>query len=157
MLELCLRISDRDAFYQFGGAVGYGLLRPTADTFRTYAIGNQFLPGYEVIHSYSILSFGATNDINILKNKKCSPVIGLDFYFYVITIAEDDYAESLVNESTTGDSYWLVSINPRIGFRYRLTDALTIAGGCAKSVSILGTSVPLPFIKPYISIFYTPQ
>lgn len=154
-LEILYKIpDDADAFYRVGVGFGYSVLKPTADTFRTYAIGRQFMPGYEVINSYSIFSVGVTNDFNILKHRKLSPVIGIDIYFYTITIAEHDYAEGLVDESTTGDSYWLLSLLPRIGLRYRLGKNLLIEAGCGKNLSIVGTSNALPFIKPYVSIAF---
>lgn len=146
--------NDEDAFYQIGVAFGYAVMRPTADTFRTFAIGSQFLPGYEVIHSYSIFSSGVTSDFNILKHRKLSPVIGLDIYFYTITIAEQYYAEGLIDASTTGDNYWLLAVLPRIGLRYKLGESLIIEAGCGKNISITGTSTALPFIKPYLSIAF---
>lgn len=154
MFEVGYKAGDDDDFYQFGASLGYAILRPTADTFRTYAIGNQLMPGYEVIHSYSIFSVGVTNDFNILKRKKLSPVIGIDMYFYAITIAEHNYAEGLIDESTTGDSYWLISLLPRIGLRYKVGENIIIEAGCGKNWSIIGTSNALPFIKPYVSVSF---
>lgn len=154
-LEILYKIpDDADAFYRFGAGFGYSVLKPTADTFRTYAIGSHFLPGYEVMHSYSIFSVGVTNDFNILKRKKLSPVIGIDIYIYAISIAEHNYAEGLIDETTTGDSYWQLALLPRIGLRYKLGENIVIEAGCGKNITILGTSDALPFIKPYISIAF---
>ena len=154
-LEVIYKIpDDGDAFYRFGAGFGYSVLKPTADTFRTYAIGSQFMPGYEVMHSYSIFSIGVTNDFNILKHKKLSPVIGIDIYFYAISISEHNYAKGSIDESTTGDSYWQLALLPKIGVRYRLGKNFIIEAGCGKNISILGTSDALPFIKPYASIAF---
>ncbi len=154
MLEVSYKTPDEDAFYKIGFTFGFSILRPTADTFRTYATGYQFLPGSEVLHSYSIFAAGVTNDFIILHHKKLSPVIGVDIYFYSISIAEHNYAKGLMDETTTGDNYWQVAICPRIGISYRVSQNFLISAGCGRNTSIMGTSDALPFLKPYISVSF---
>lgn len=158
--ELGFKTGDIDSHYTFTLSLGYCKMHPTQDTFRTYAVGgNPFalLPGYEVIHSYEVLPIGMSNEYVILGKKKLSPFVGLDLYFYVISIAEDDYAETLVQSSTTGDIYWSLAILPRIGCQYKINDKFLLSGGLGRSMSFTGTAPTHASWNPFITIAYYPD
>lgn len=160
-VELFMKIGDPDDYYSFGAALGYSQLKPTQDTFRTYAVGGgyttQLLPGFEVIHSYQVISIGVTNDLRILPDSKFCPVAGLDVYFYGISISEDDYAENLVSSSSSGNDYWLLSVIPRIGAQYKLNSLFYLSGGLGRCISLTGSADQQSFWKPYLSITYYPD
>lgn len=150
---------DDDDYYALGVAFGYSSFKPTQDTFKTYAVGgqyNQLLPGYEVVHSYEELSFGLTNDLRILPDAKLCPVIGMDLSFYLITVAEDSYSETVQSYSTTGDNYWLLSIIPRVGARYQIDKEWYVSGFFGRSMSLTGTATGQTFWKTSVSLTYYP-
>jgi len=158
-IELYAKIGDPDDYYSIGAAFGYATFKPTQDTFKTYAVGGQYnnlFPGYEVIHSYDELSIGVTNDFRILPDSKFCPVIGMDMYFYVIEVGEDDYTETIESYSTTGDDYWLLSFVPRVGAQYQINKEWYLSGFLGRSMSITGTATSQAFWKMSVSLTYYP-
>src|SRR5690348_9718414 len=66
--EFDFKLGDIDDRFKIGIILGYYKFKATQDTFRTYAIGGnpvQLYPGYEVIHSYSILQVGPSCDFKV--------------------------------------------------------------------------------------------
>lgn len=155
--EFFMKIGDIDEFYSVGASFGYSSFSPTQDTFRTYAVGGQYnnlFPGYEVLHSYDELFIGITNDFRILPGKKFCPFIGLDMHFDVISISEDDYAETLIQSSDQGDNYWVLSVLPRVGLQYELNDKFYLSGSFGRTVGVIGSTTPQDFWKTSITITY---
>ncbi len=156
--EFLIKSGDMDDIYSFGGSIGYAKFNPTQDTFRTYATGGQgfLFPGYEVIHSYQEISVGVTNDLRLLPERKICPVIGFDLYFYVITVSEDDYAETIIQSSSQGDNYWLLSILPRVGVQYKINESLYLTGGFGRSMSLTGIVQGQVLWKTFFNLIYCP-
>jgi len=158
--EVFLKLGDMDDFYSLGLSFGYASFKPTQDTFQTYAINsgtsNQLLPGYEVIHSYEELLLGFTTDFRILPKKKFSPILGLDVHFDVISISEDDYAETVIQSSSSGDDYWQLSILPHIGLQYKISDKFFLAASLAKNIGITGEIPTQNYWKPSFTFTYNP-
>ncbi|HTB07857.1 MAG TPA: hypothetical protein VK806_12965 [Bacteroidia bacterium] len=155
--EFAYGTGEFDDHYHFGFSIGYSRMFPTQDTFRTYGLGGQtggLLPGYEVIHKYTVLPIGLRNEYVLLTDKKVSPIIACDVYFYVITIDEDDYAETAIQSSEQGDNYWLLSILPRLGLQYKLNDSWLLTGGFGRSMSFAGIVQAQAFWKAYVGIKY---
>lgn len=145
--------NDDNPQYKIGAAFGYYWFKPTQDTFATYAIGPQLLPGYEVIHSYSILQAGITNDFRILKDGNFSPIVGCNLFIDVFDISHDDYTETLSNASTTNDTFYNWAIVPKIGVQYQLNPVL-ISAGLERSMGFGGQIGSQAFWEPYISVIF---
>ncbi len=152
--EFVFNTGDVDSHYHFGASIGYCRLSPTQDTFKTYAVGGAVLPGYEVIHSYELYPIGLRNEFTFFPDKKFSPILALDLYFYVISISDDYYAETLIQSSITNDTYWALAIIPRIGLQYELNDQISLTGGFGRSMSFTGTVDAQSYWKTYIGIKY---
>ena len=154
---------DIDNKYKLGGAIGYYGLKPTQDTFRTYAVGGdlngniQLLPGYEVIHKYHAAYIGITNDYAFMGGKKFSPVIGADLYFFIISIDEDDYAETLEQSNSTGNDEWAASFNLRAGAQYKISDNWLLSAGVGRNMRYAGSTPYQTYWKTFISISYYAQ
>ncbi len=148
-------LGDIDSRYKIGFLMGYYVFQPTQDTFQTYAIGGnpvQLLPGYEVIHSYSILQFGLSNDFKILKDSRFSPFVGLDLGMDVFDISHDDYAETLIQSSVTNDIFYNYLIIPRAGVQYQLSDNWLFSLGIGRSMGFAGSFGAQTFWKIFITI-----
>jgi len=152
--EVNFIIGDPDKHFHFGFSLGYCNLKPTQDTFKTYALGSAVLPGYEVIHDYEFISIGMRNEFTLFPDKKISPVLGIDLYMYVINISDDYYAETLIESSVTNDNYWSLAILPRIGLQYKLNDNISFTAGIGRSMSFTGIIDFQSYWKTYIGIKY---
>lgn len=150
-----------DSYYRFAMTLGYFALSPTQDTFRVYATsssnsGNMVLPGWEVVHHYAELYLGIKNEFIPLPNKKVSPIIGLDIYVGIQSISEDDYYETIGYSSVSGDEEFLISLAPRIGVQYKLSDQIILCANEAMSLGFIGT-VDESYWRTYIGIKYFPK
>ncbi len=155
--EFVFHTGDVDSHYHFGFSLGYCSLSTTQDTFRTYAVGGPtggVLPGYEVIHKYEVVPIGMRNEFILFPEKKLSPVLALDLVFNIISIDEDDYAETFIQSSETGDTYWSLAILPRFGAQYKLNDNIVFTAGFGRSMSFTGTVENDAYWKTYIGIKY---
>lgn len=151
-------IGGQDDNFHIGFGLGFMSPKPTQDTFRTYAIGpGGLLPGYEVIHSYQVLLIDIRTEYVFMPTKKISPLAGFDLNFDVISIADDYYAETLEQSSTTGDKFWTLAALPRIGLQYNVSEKITLLGGLGRSMSFVGTVDSQSYWKPYIGIRYFPD
>jgi hypothetical protein len=157
--ELTMKIPDIDSKFKIGASIGYYSLQPTQDTFRTYATGGSpyaLLPGWEVIHSYQVIPIGILSEFAFLDKKKFSPVIGLDVYFNVILVDEDDYTETLVLEDNPDPAFWQLLIQPRAGARYILKNKFLFSAGIGRCMGFVGTIPNQAFWKTFISFGYQP-
>lgn len=151
-----------DSKYSLGGTLGYFSLKPTQDTFPTYATGNvngpmQLFPGYEVIHYYHALFVSFTNDYAFMANKRFSPVVGLDLDFFIISTSVSNYAETLEQSSSSGNDDFSASIVPRIGAQYKLSDNWLLSAGAGLNITYASSIEAQEYWKPYISIMYFPK
>jgi len=155
LTELSYKIGFFNGKVNVGLSLGYTVLQPTKDTFRTYGwASGTFEPGYEVIHAYRILAIGVPIEYVPLHNRRVSPVAGCDFYFYILEIAEDDYTQNVGQYYTTGDNFWLEALCPHVGVQYKINDQCIVTSGLGRSISFNGTTYSQAFWKTYISIAY---
>lgn len=156
-IELDTKLGYIDDKVRFGMSLGYYKFNPTQDTFQTYGVGGNpvmLLPGYEVIHSYSIIQVGPTCDIKILDHKKVSPFFGIDLFADIFDISHDDYTESLILSSTTNDIYYNWALDGRVGVQYQLNDDMLLMAGLGRHMGFGGAIGRQAFWKPFISFIY---
>jgi hypothetical protein len=148
-------INDR---FRLGILVGFFQLRPTQDTFNTYAIGGlnapNLLPGWEVIHSYNVLYSGFSLTYKVLEGN-LTPIIGLDFNVDLILLHDDVFIDTYILANSNYDTFYNFSAIPRLGAQYKYDDTWLFSAGCGMSVCFGGTQGFQTFVKPYIGATYT--
>jgi hypothetical protein len=155
-VEANILSGEIDERWKYSILLGYSRFRPTQDTFRTYVMEygstTRLLPGYEVIKKYAIGSAGFGLLCQVLE-KKFSPVVGIDGFASLIVINEDYGAEGFITASVTNDSYWQLSLCPKAGISYQLSDNWLLNTGAGISVGF-GNAGVMSMLKPYLLIHY---
>ncbi len=153
--ELHFLSGDIDDRWKLNIGLGYYIFKATQDTFNTYGLEfsqkTTLYPGYSILRKYNIASMGAGFTYKIL-DKILSPTVGLDANVSIITLSESNVS-GLINSSTDNESYWRLSIGPKIGGCYEINENWLLNAGVGSSFGI-GNSGVQSYWKPYISINY---
>jgi hypothetical protein len=99
-----------------------------------------------------VITFGFVNEYKIL-DKKFSPTIGMDAFFYLINISHD-FMSGTIEGSTDNDDSYTYAIAPKAGISYEYKDNWLFSGGLARSMSFLGTAEHQAYWKTYLSVIY---
>jgi hypothetical protein len=150
---------DIDNRFRIEGSVGYFAVKPTQDTFSTYGISNyngpvELFPGYEVIQKYHALFVSFKFEYAFTGNKKFSPVLGVSFDFFIMSITTDNYTETIQASNSSDNSEWSASIIPYIALQYKLSQSFLLSAGLGANMAYAGSTDYQTFWKPTIRITY---
>ncbi len=153
--EFILGFGDIDNRWKFTANIGFYSFKPTQDTFKTYTIESSqttsLLPATDVIKKYQMLSFGFGSNFKIL-DKKFSPIIGMDAYVTIIDESEDSN-DGVVNSSSTNDTYWRLSICPKVGACYQIKESWLLNAVIGRDMGF-GLTGTQSYWKPSFSASY---